>query len=175
MVGSFAYTPSVTLSDIPSARFTEATLATMHRFVLSAVVDPHFQLLAAKIVSACPNKDYLCEGEKILKGVKSLVRYVRDPHEVELVQTPWITLNRKAGDCDDMTTLVSALASAIGHPYEFVTIKAEQARPYEWSHVYPRIQIAGKWYGADASVGRSYLGWEPERFFEKALWPEPKR
>jgi len=74
-----------------------------------------------------------------------------------------------------MTTLVSALASALGHQYRFVTIKADAQRQAEWSHVYPEIMVGGKWLTADASVGRSYLGWEPEKYFAKAVWPEPKR
>lgn len=164
------------VETLPEARFTESTIERMHDLVWRAKTDWQFQGLASDITKVCPQKDYSCEADRILEFVKRFIRYCRDPQHVELLQTPWRTLERRAGDCDDSSILIGAIAGAVGFPYRFITIKADKGRPEQWSHVYAKIEIPKRgWVGMDASVSHSYVGWEPTRYFERAEWPEPAR
>ena len=73
-------------------------------------------------------------------------------------------------NCDDQSSLIAAMALALGIPARFATLKCDPERPAEYSHVYPVLFIDGQWLGADATVRDSHLGWEPKRYLEKRLW-----
>jgi transglutaminase-like putative cysteine protease len=159
----------------PEHRITGRTIQEMHGLVRKAKIDPKVQEMVAFMVRRCQRKDYWCEASTVFDFSKRYVRYIRDPDDVELIQSVWKTLGRRAGDCDDGTILISGLLSSIGFPYRFVTLKASPTRPDEWSHVYPEIHVPGRgWTAADWSVTQASLGWEPERYYEKRAWPAPK-
>ena len=159
----------------PEGRITARTVAEMHRLVRAAKIDHRVQDLASRMARRCPRKDYWCEAKAVFDFAKAYVRYIRDPDDVELIQSVWRTLGRRAGDCDDGAILVSGLLASIGFPYRFITLKASPERPHEWSHVYAEAYIPGRgWTAADWSVTHAGLGWEPGRYYERRAWPAPK-
>lgn len=165
---------------IPSGwRGTDRTIQHMRGLAVAAAKNWGFIRIATPFAFGMP-RNFRGQGERILEWVKKHIEYVPDPvtaadengvpQGMELVQAPVRTLQRKAGDCDDHSTLICALGMVLGIPAEFATVKADPRRPAEFSHVYPRLLIDGEWLGCDSTVARSRLGWEPERFWEKRSW-----
>lgn len=153
--------------DIPFGfRGTARTIDYMKQLAAKDAKNWNFIRIATNITKGTPARDDAAIATRLLDFVKGFVRFVRDPVTaggagMELVQAPFKTLYRKAGDCDDLSGLIAALAMAHGIQAAFVTIKADPRMPDEFSHVYTVLLINGKWLGADASVQKSYLGWEP--------------
>lgn len=166
--------PVASFDVIPSGfRGTEATIRVMHDFARKGKVDLTIQKIADQVVrkSGCKGREYPCKAQALYDFVKSYVRFERDPFGVEMVQEPMVTLKRRAGDCDDHATLVSALFGSLGFPYAIKTIKADLGRPNEFSHVYAIVYVPGRgWMGADTSVDPAYLGWEPPGRHPYKIW-----
>lgn len=69
-------------------------------------------------------------------------------HELpERFQTPESTLRTKAGDCDDFSTLIGALAESIGIPVMLVAMHFRGA----YRHIFPAAKIDGKLLPLDAT------------------------
>ena len=167
--------PLAVFESIPDGfRGTEATIRKMHQLAHQGKVDLTIQKVADCIISrsGCGDRDYNCKAKAIYDFVKRCIRFERDPFGVEMVQEPVITLHRKAGDCDDHSILIGSLLGSIGFPYAFKTIKADDSRPDEFTHVYAVGYVPSKgWVGMDTSVGVAYYGWEPKRYKEAKVWP----
>jgi len=166
---------SIAVLDVPSRTYTDRTIQEMHKLVLAAKTDPKFRELSIFLSrDGDPSRDwknYYAELENLFNRMREWITYRRDPYQVEWVQNPWYTLRDRAGDCDDMSVLMAALASAIGAKYRFVTFKANELRD-DWSHVLVEILVPSKgWVAADLSVNRK-LGFRPMGYPEKN-WPEP--
>jgi transglutaminase-like putative cysteine protease len=96
----------------------------MRDFVREAIKDPN-QLIRQKaldLVGNLPARKWFAEIDALHKFVRDQIRYVRDPDEHELVQTPQATLEIGQGDCDDKSTLLAALLKSIGHPARFIAV-----------------------------------------------------
>lgn len=149
---------------------TATTIAAMHRLVKDAVLDPRFRMLAGQIAqeAGVARRDYTGEAAALLAWVQNNVRYVRDPDlpgvGLESVADPRVTAaTTRQGDCDDLSTLLAALAASIGFQYAFVTVGDDAGKPNEFRHVYVTIYVPGKgWFAADPSFEQP-LGWEPDR------------
>lgn len=166
--------PVAQFDTIPDGfRGTAATIDKMLQLAGKGKVDLTVQKVADMVIkkSGAAPRDYLNKAQALYGFVKNYVRFERDPFGVEMLQEPIVTLKRRAGDCDDHTTLVCALFGSIGFPYAIKTIKADMRRPDEFSHVFAVVNIPGKgWVGADTSVDPAYLGWEPPGKFEGKVW-----
>jgi hypothetical protein len=164
------------LYDIPFGfKGTARTIEEMRKVTIEAARNWRFINVATKIVAGAPARDHTTMARKLLAFVKSYVRFVQDPvtgggGNLELIQAPFRTLERRAGDCDDLSTLLAALGMAIGIPAVFVTIRADPRALQEFSHVYVAYEIGGKLVGADASVASSVLGWEPKPLAGRRDW-----
>lgn len=112
------------------------------------------------------NKKY-DEAQAIHNFVRDNVRYTRDPHGWEYIQTPPVLLGgieqylrrraaRPIGDCDDMTVLSLSLMKSVGFP---VVIKTVGYGP-RFSHVYGMVYVDGKWAVTDTVRPDKWLGWE---------------
>ena len=71
----------------------------MRNMVRTAKRNPANRDLAAQIVAFVPPKDYWGEGEAILNWIRANVRYTLDVNDVEVIQTPQVTLKLGYGDC----------------------------------------------------------------------------
>lgn len=115
----------VRVADIPEGNNGAiATLRVMRDFANEANLDPS-QLIRGKaleLVSGLPPRQWFAEIRALHAFVRDSIRYVRDPVDAELVQTPEATLRIGQGDCDDKATLLAALLKSIGHPARFVAL-----------------------------------------------------
>jgi len=155
---------SVSYFNIPDGYAgTAETIKRMEDLVQQGKVHPDIIAKATEIVRGVPAKDYEGEARAIFNWVKQNVRYTRDPNGAEMLQAPWVTLKRRAADCDCSSTLLNSLAEAVGLRTGFSTVKADRANPGEFSHVYSVIQTPAGWRGADVTVPTSYFGWKPTK------------
>ena len=83
--------------------------------------------------------------------VKRNVRYTRDIFRVELLHSARRMLELRAGDCDDMTILLGALLLSTGHPVRLVLAGFRRNRPHAYSHIYPEVNVRGRWLAVDAT------------------------
>lgn len=81
----------------------------------------------------------------------------------ETLQSPEATLELGAGDCDCQSTLIAAMLQWLGYQTRFRTVALLDA-PQEFSHVYVEVRDkrSGQWIPLDATVARSWPGWEPD-------------
>lgn len=101
---------------------------------------------------------WLGQAQALQKFVQNCIAYIRDPVDVELVQTPEVTLRLAAGDCDDQSTLLAAMLTATGHPSRFVAV-GMNGQPF--SHVLVETKIGEKWCAAETIIKKPF-GWYPE-------------
>lgn len=99
--------------------------------------------LAVSIVGGLGNKDYMGEAAAVANWVRAHIRYTRDIRDVETIQTPDVTIENGAGDCDDQSTLVATLLEAIGFQTRFRAVKTERGGPFV--HVLAEAEIHGEW------------------------------
>jgi transglutaminase-like putative cysteine protease len=96
--------------------------------------------------------------------VKRNIRYTRDIFRVELLHSARRMLELRAGDCDDMTILLGAMLLSTGHPVRLVLAGFRPNRPHAYSHIYPEVNVLGRWIAIDATMDKP-IGWAPP-----ALW-----
>ena len=95
--------------------------------------DPIIRNLAVKIVkdAKCEMKDKRDQAIAIGAWVKDNIYYVLELPE--RFATPTETLRAKAGDCDDMATLIGSLCEAIGITIRLVVLELNG----KWAHIFP--------------------------------------
>ena len=98
----------------------------------------------------------------IYKWIIRNVNYVRDPWDVERIQSPDVTLRQRAGDCDDHAILSATLLGSLGIPTGF-RIVSRTGRSYD--HIYCLYKTSGGWKSFDTTVAK-YPGHE---FDEKLI------
>jgi hypothetical protein len=107
-----------------------------------------------------PPKDRMGEVCALFDFVKRNIRYTRDIFRVELLHSARRMLELKAGDCDDMTILLGAMLMSTGHPVRLVLAGFKRNLPHVYSHIYPQVNVRGRWLALDATMKKP-IGWEP--------------
>ncbi len=122
--------------------------------------DRKIRMMAVRIVKNCKPKDYLCEVKTLHKWVQDdrNIRYVKDTFGVERFATVKRTLEEAAGDCDDKSIVLQALAEAIGHETRTVLVDGDMQGKF--THVIPQIKIDDKWYYTEVTRPEKF-GWKP--------------
>lgn len=139
------------LADLPSGEAgTYATVRLMRRFVQQYKRVHTIREEALSLINGVRQKDWMGEIAAIFEFVRDHIRYVRDIHGVETVQTPLVTLELATGDCDDKSTLLAVLLETIGHPTRFVA--AGYKTPGKFQHVYVETRVGDKWFPLDATL-----------------------
>lgn len=96
--------------------------------------------------------DYASEALACYYWVCQHIRYMKDPSNVEMVKDPIRVLETKAGDCDDIATLLSSMLMACGNEACFSMVGfVAGAGP---SHVYACVYAHGKWVALDPVANR---------------------
>lgn len=147
-------------------RGTAATARLLARLIDRGSRDFYVRQKAIQILRAArvPPRDRRGEVAALFEWVRGNVRYTRDIWKVELLHSARRMLELRAGDCDDMTILLGAMLQSIGHPVRLVLAGYRPDRPSLYTHVYPEVNVGGRWLAADATLPRP-LGWPP-----RALW-----
>ncbi len=147
-----------TLSAIPDGLAgIKATLACMTNLVRESKTEPEIRRLANVLTQNLNQKDFRGEVENIFLFVQNDIRYLQDVADVETLQTPVVTLEESAGDCDDKSTLLAALLESINHKTRFVAVGFD-GEPI--SHVYVETRIGRDWVPMDATEPYP-MGWNP--------------
>ena len=149
------------LSAIPSGLAgTDATLKEIGRLVEYDLQRPQLRLLATRILRrhAIPSKHHLAEAKALYNYVVRTVRYQKDPIGLETVQSPTVTLQVRAGDCDDHSGLLAALAAAVGIPARFRVVGYTDDHIV---HIFPELFVNGRWLPADTTEPGRGFGWRP--------------
>lgn len=140
MTGTLAAAPSG-----PAGVFH--TVRVMRDAVKRNKTDPRIINAATTAVFSSVPRDDLSEAASVFEAVRSWVRYVRDVVGVETFAEPWLTLERRAGDCDDQSALLASMYEAIGYPTRFVMAAYQDPNIYE--HIYLEVFAAGEWFPVD--------------------------
>lgn len=151
--------PPTLLGQLPDGEAgTRATLQLMSALVRQ-YKKPGFRTWqsAHDLVRELPPKNWPAEVQALHEYVRDHIRYTRDTHGLETVQTPDATLDLGMGDCDDKATLLAAQLGAIGHPSRFVAIGR---RPGSYSHVFVQTRLANRWVSLDPTMAVP-VGWMP--------------
>ena len=104
--------------------------------------DPLLRKLALNILQEYQVQSHHFIDEALALGdyVKTKVRYVRDPENIEYLQDPVDMIkqmqnNTAQGDCDDMSLLVATLLLSVGHQPLFRAVRYDQ--PFgNYNHIY---------------------------------------
>src|ERR1019366_4446161 len=90
----------------------------------------------------------------------------------ETLQTPVVTLQLGAGDCDDHSQLIAALLKSLGFNTRFCTVAADSEDPQQFTHIYAEVQApeTQQWVPLDSTVPRSYPGWRPDNVYRSKAW-----
>ena len=145
------------LMGIPTgAAGVKATLALMSQLVKEYKIHPAIRDMALRLTANLPQKDYQSELQSIFNYVQRHIRYTRDIAGIETIQTPAVTLQKAAGDCDDKSTLLAALLESIGFPTRFRAMGFTG----NYCHVITEVLLNGKWLSLDATEPEK-MGWAP--------------
>lgn len=142
--------PSLLAGLPPGESGTATTLKLMRRFVHQYKKDSVVRDTALSLTSRLRQKDWVGEVNALFLWARDHIRYVRDVNGVETLQTPVVTMDVGAGDCDDKSTLLAALLESIGHPTRFVA--AGYQAPKRYSHVYVETRLGSRWVPLDATL-----------------------
>jgi len=139
---------------------TDQTVNIIAHLVSASLRKPNIRLLAIQILdrAGVPNKNDQQAAFALYSWVKARIRYVRDPIDVDTVQQPDITLQVKAGDCDDHVALFSALAQSIGLPVRYVVGGASRDT---FAHIWSEVLVSGNWISADTTISQPF-GYVPQ-------------
>jgi transglutaminase-like putative cysteine protease len=161
--------PKAILGSLPGGEpGTRETLRIMRDLVKASVRSPD-QVIRSKalsIVENLPTRNWMGEIRALQEFVRDAIRYVGDPVDIELVQTPEQTLSMGQGDCDDKSTLLAALLHSIGHPARFVAIGFDGPNN-GFSHVLVETKIANTrddardWMPLETILPDKPAGWYP--------------
>lgn len=147
------------LSGIPNGTAGSiATMEAMRQLVRDAVRDPQQKVRESALTILRGVNSFSEQARSIQLWVQQNIEYRRDPPDVELVQTPQVTLQLRAGDCDDQSVLTAALLQATGHPSRFIAIGLDGA---PLSHVLTQTMIGPTWVSVETIQNRP-LGWMPK-------------
>jgi transglutaminase-like putative cysteine protease len=144
----------------PAEAGTRATLRVMRDLVRRYKRAGRIRETALELTAGLRPKDWPAEVRALFEFVRDRIRYVRDVHGVETIQTPDVTLDLEQGDCDDKSTLLAALLESIGHPTRFVAVGF--SAPDSYSHVYVETRVGPRWIALDPTVPYA-AGWAPPR------------
>lgn len=160
--------PRTTFGRLPGGiAGTRATLELMSRLVLRWKLDPGVRVLALDLVHGCAQQDYSCEVRSLHRFVRDQIAYRGDIADVETLQTPRVTLERAAGDCDDKTSLLATLLETINHKTRFVA--GAFSDPETFSHVWLETRLGANWYPLDATKNVP-AGWSPPGVLRRMIW-----
>jgi len=141
---------TATLLAIPGGNSgTKATLLKMKEYVLLSVSDYKIIHFARWLVEDQKQHDFYAEAKIIQNFVRDQIRYVRDPRNIETIQTASKTLEIGQGDCDDKSILVCSLLECLGAKTRLVALAFDGNTHFQ--HVIAEVLINGKWYAIETT------------------------
>lgn len=90
--------------------------------------------------------------------VRDSIRYMGDVHDIETLQTPQVTLQIEAGDCDDKCMLLGSLLECCNHQARFLAVGL---RGQGFSHVLTETKFKNRWITLE-TCRNVKAGWQPQ-------------
>lgn len=113
---------------------------------------------ARRITEGVPERSLRGNVEALQKWVRDHIRYVMDPRDLEMVQTPPQTLKIRTGDCDDKSVLLATMLETMGYPTGFCALGF---RNEPFSHVIALVRSGKRWCPLETIVPGVGPGWSP--------------
>ena len=139
----------------------DETVAVMRRLIHSARKDPVVLQLVREVCAGLEPGDYNSEILAIYNWVDSHVRYVQDPHGVELLIAPQRLIAmakqsegqglKASGDCDDIAMLTASMLMAIGNECRLIVCGFEPNNP---THVFCQVAVRTTATGGGNTAGQ---------------------
>src|SRR5262245_48963373 len=139
--------PQIYLGHIPKGRLgTQSTVEQVKALIRSGAKDFYVRQKAIDILleQGVKPKDYLGEIKALFEWIQRNIRYTKDPFRVEVLHSARRMLELRAGDCDDMTILLSAMLVSTGHPVRLILAGFRRNKPHVYSHIYPEVNVRGR-------------------------------
>jgi hypothetical protein len=154
------------------------TITHMERVALGkeGALNPEVRIWALDVTRDARDRDDRDQATAIYAAVKRVIRFRGEYSET--IQTPLVTLQVRAGDCDDHATLIAALLRSIGIPARFKTVAVDPTDPTrQFSHVYAlaglrRGNRIAEWMPMDTTVPYATVGWEVPNPTRTQVWGE---
>ncbi|MEM5830612.1 MAG: transglutaminase domain-containing protein [Candidatus Aenigmatarchaeota archaeon] len=140
---------------IKSYKDAEELIKIARSFVEKAKRNPDFVLFAQEIVFDVPENDKIKEIVKIVNFVKQNVRYVNDPHRLEMIIDPIVYMRRYrnretlSGDCDDQAVFLSALLESIGYK---TRLRGKIYKNKFGGHLICEVELNNMWIPLDTTI-----------------------
>ena len=90
----------------------------MAQIIIEASRDPQLIGIACDQVSGIATGDYAGEAAALAAVARDCIRYTADTSAEDLYKWPLLTLQTRAGDCNNKVLLFGALARSIGFPVQ---------------------------------------------------------
>ena len=161
--------PRIKICRVPKGQAgTLVTARLIARMIREGAKDFYVRQKAIQIFREfnVPPKERWTEVCALFQWVRQNIRYTRDIFRVELLHTPRRMLELRAGDCDDMTILLGAMLLSTGHPVRLVLAGFRPHKPHRYTHIYPEVNVRGKWIALDATMHRP-IGWAPPAIWKR--------
>lgn len=149
------------------------TILHMQALVLGPEGVGHPAVRIAAVEAARGSVKNVNEIEAVLAWVKRNIDFRGE--NAETLQSPVVTLQLKAGDCDDHSMLMAAMLKSLGYQVHFKTVATQRMSPDQFSHVYVivRDKRTGAWVPLDSTVPSSFAGWEPPMVYRSRTYRMP--
>ena len=122
--------------SVPNPRLADV-VGWMRKFAHEGKEHPAVRAKVVELCAGLDQGDYASECLACYYWVCHTIRYMRDVQGIEYLQTPEKLMRSKAGDCDDMSTLLAAMLMACGNKCEFVLVGFREGAPP--SHVFCQV------------------------------------
>jgi len=129
---------------------------------------PEIRTKALEIIRDVPERDVVGIVEKLFEFVRDRITFRDDPRDVETITTPLMTLDNRAGDCDDKAVLLGALLESVGVRTRTRTIS--QSPNGNYTHIVlqawlpvedERGLVLWEWVSLDPARQENKIGYEP--------------
>jgi hypothetical protein len=142
----------------------------MERLVLGPEGVGHPNVRIAAIEAAHGSVKNVNEIDAVFRWVKQNIEFRGE--DAETLQSPAVTLQLKAGDCDDHSILMAALLRSLGYSVRFKTVAANSYVPNQFTHVYAVVldKRTKQWIPLDTTVQPSFPGWEPPNIHRENMY-----
>jgi transglutaminase-like putative cysteine protease len=93
--------------------------------------DPAVLDKAAELVKGLGQLNYPAQAQALWLYVRNTIFYLSDPYHEDHFQTPAVTMQRGAGDCDDQVILLGSLLRSVGFQVRLVFVFHQPPKNYE--------------------------------------------
>lgn len=121
-----------------------ATAARMVEIIADAARNQTLRAKAIQIIKPAASGFYVNEARLLFEYFKNQIKYIGDPTNEDLFQSPLLTLQNEAADCNNRVLCLGALAKSIGFPVQLVfawdSADADPVKDYP-AHVWLRLDV----------------------------------